>query len=60
MNTIFYEDKRDIPIGVMLFYYGVTPPNSDWLVMNGTSFNASLYPDLFVLLGGNTLPDTRG
>ena len=35
-----------------------TPPPG-WLILNGSTFSASTYPDLFALLGSTTLPDFR-
>lgn len=48
-----------LPVGVMLpFPRGIVPPG--FLEVDGTSFNAAVYPDLAAYLGGNTLPESRG
>ena len=46
-------------IGEIKYYYGTTAPNSDWLICDGSTFDATVYPQLATLLGGNTLPDYR-
>ena len=48
-----------LPVGVMLpFPRGIVP--SGYLEVDGSDFNAAVYPDLAVYLGGNTLPESRG
>jgi len=48
-----------LPVGGMLpFPRGVVPPG--FLEVDGSDFNAAVYPDLAVYLGGNTLPESRG
>lgn len=48
-----------LPVGVMLpFPRGIVPPG--YLEVDGSDFNAAVYPDLAVYLGGNTLPESRG
>lgn len=37
-----------------------TAPNDDWLICDGSTFDASVYPELYTLLGNtNVLPDMR-
>ena len=47
------------PTGSIVAFYSNTIPNG-WLLLNGTTFNATIYPELNTFLGGNTLPDFRG
>ena len=49
-------------IGQVLFYYGLKANiHSDYLCLDGSTFNAATYPLLYALLGNsNTLPDFRG
>jgi len=49
-----------LPIGTILPYYGTTAPDANYLVCDGSTFNATTYPDLNTLLGGNTLPNLKG
>jgi microcystin-dependent protein len=46
------------PIGSILMWPTGTAPTG-WLICNGSTFNATTYPELNALLGGNTLPDLR-
>jgi len=46
------------PIGSIVTYPSLTPPEG-YLLCDGSTFEATLYPELNVLLGGNTLPDLR-
>lgn len=48
-----------VPTGVVLPYYGLTPPDGFFLC-NGAVFSQSAYPELYAVLGKNTLPDLRG
>jgi microcystin-dependent protein len=46
-------------VGAILTYAGPIAP-SGWLLCNGSTFDQSLYPELYTLLGNsNTLPDLR-
>ncbi|MBK8192233.1 MAG: tail fiber protein [Lewinellaceae bacterium] len=56
-NTI--DLKRLIPAGTIQMYYGNSAP-AGWLVCDSSTFDAATYPDLYAILGGNTLPDFRG
>ena len=47
------------PIGSIVLWSKSTIPTG-WLECNGTTFNSTTYPDLFTVLGGNTLPDLKG
>ena len=48
-----------VPVGTVISYYGTTAPEG-YFVCNGGSFNATTYPKLKAVLGGNVLPDLRG
>jgi microcystin-dependent protein len=48
-----------VPIGTIQAYYSNTIP-AGYLLCNGSTFNASEYPELNTFLGGTTLPDLRG
>ena len=45
-----------MPIGTMIFYLGKTIPEG-WLLANGSTYDTTLYPDLYAVLGTNTLPN---
>jgi microcystin-dependent protein len=46
-------------VGTILIYAGTTAP-AGWLLCNGSTFDQTLYPQLYALLGNsNTLPDLR-
>jgi microcystin-dependent protein len=59
-NLISENNLEILPhVGAILAYAGPTAP-SGWLLCNGATFNATTYPELYVLLGNsNTLPDLR-
>lgn len=46
------------PIGSVFAYYGSTSPDG-YLICDGSTFDTSLYPDLYLFLGSDTLPDLR-
>jgi microcystin-dependent protein len=48
-----------VPVGSINAYGGATAPTG-WLLCDGTTFNASTYPSLNTVLGGNTLPNFAG
>jgi microcystin-dependent protein len=58
-NRQWVEQRIELPIGTILTYFGNSTP-SGFLYCNGSTFVASDYPELFALLGSNTLPDLRG
>ena len=46
-------------VGTILTYAGSTAPTG-WLLCNGSTFDQTIYPELYILLGNsNTLPDLR-
>jgi len=47
-----------VPTGSIVLWATATPPVG-WLICNGGTFDATAYPQLNTLLGGNTLPDLR-
>ncbi len=49
----------NLPVGSIQMWATNTPPEG-WLICDGTTFNASTYPLLNAVLGGNTLPDFAG
>ena len=49
-----------MPVGNISAYWGLVSPNSNYLVCDGSVYNTTTYPDLFILLGVNTTPDLRG
>lgn len=53
-----FGSVQDCPIGTVVMWLTNTAPTG-WLMCNGTTFNATNYPVLNTLLGGNTLPDLR-
>lgn len=46
------------PIGSVFAYYGSTSPDG-YLICDGSTFDTSLYPDLYLFLGSDILPDLR-
>ena len=48
-----------LPIGSIIAFAGTAAPDN-FLLCDGSTFNATTYADLNTLLGGNTLPDLRG
>ena len=46
------------PIGSVFAYYGSSSPDG-YLICDGSTFDTSLYPDLYLFLGSDTLPDLR-
>jgi hypothetical protein len=44
------------PVGAISMWPNATPPQ-DWLLCDGSTFNATAYPELAQVLSGNTLPD---
>jgi len=57
-NTVDLSELA-VPVGAMMMWYTSTPPDG-WLICDGTSFNATTYPALNTVLGGNVLPDLIG
>lgn len=53
-----FGSGQDCPIGTVVMWLTGTVPTG-WLLCNGTTFNATNYPLLNTLLGGNTLPDLQ-
>lgn len=45
-----------IPLGGWTSFENDTAPNTEWL-QAGTTFNSDTYPELFLYLGGNTVPE---
>lgn len=52
------DSGQGLPLGAITAFYGTTAPTG-YLICDGSSFDASVYPALAALLGGNTLPDLR-
>lgn len=48
-----------VPIGFLDMLLSNTIPDG-WLLCDGSTFNATIYPDLQTFLGSTTLPDLRG
>lgn len=55
----FAKGVSTTPIGSVTAYVGAAAPDK-WLICDGSTFDAEVYPELNTLLGGNTLPDLRG
>lgn len=47
-----------LPVGVIEAYIGATAPKN-WLICDGSTFNKDVYPELYEVLGSETLPDLR-
>lgn len=52
------DSGQGLPLGAITAYYGTTAP-SGYLLCDGSSFDATAYPALAVLLGDNHTPDLR-
>jgi hypothetical protein len=48
-------DGKGVPLGTWVAFESDTAPTNDWLEA-GTTFDEDDYPDLFLYLGGNTVP----
>ena len=48
-----------VPIGTIQMWPTPSPP-TNWLICNGTSFSASIHPELEAVLGTTTLPNFKG
>ena len=46
-------------IGEIRAYCSSTPPTNDWIICDGSTFDTTLCPDLYTLLGDNHVPDLR-
>ena len=51
-------DGGKIPVGVVEAYMGTTAPTG-WLLCDGSTFDTTMYPKLYELLGTDTVPDLR-
>lgn len=47
-------------IGDIMQLYGTTAPSGKWLKCDGSAFDTTKYPNLYSLLGSNTVPDLNG
>ena len=55
-NNIGGSDNT--PLGTIVSYLGTeNPANGEWLICDGSTFDASQYPSLATFLGGNVLPN---
>ena len=54
-----YDFYRDAPVGFVMDWEGVAPPNEKWLKYNGATFDPAMYPELVALnrYTNNKLPD---
>ena len=52
------DSGQGLPLGAITAYYGTTPPNG-YLLCDGSSFDSTVYPALYTLLGDNHTPDLR-
>lgn len=48
-----------VPVGTVITFYGTAAPEG-FLAMNGSTFSATTYPELYSVVGSTTLPDMRG
>ena len=58
MVTDDYETSYAVPVGVVEAYFGSKAPRG-WLICDGSTFDKAVYPELFEVLGSETLPDLR-
>jgi hypothetical protein len=59
VNTSQEIHIETIPVGTIIAYYGTEAPEG-YLACDAGQFDALLYPNLYALLGKNTVPDLRG
>ena len=52
------DSGQGLPLGAITAFYGTTAPNG-YLICDGRSFDASVYPALYTLLEDNHTPDLR-
>ena len=52
------DSGQGLPLGAITAYYGTTAPNG-YLLCDGSSFDSTVYPALYTLLGDNHTPDLR-
>lgn len=48
-----------MPVGSVTAFMGATAPMG-WLLCDGSTFDETEYPQLYSVLGTNTVPDLRG
>ena len=48
-----------VPVGSVISMYTNIAPSSEWLLCDGSTFDQSAYPALYMYLGSNKLPDLR-
>ncbi len=48
-----------VPIGTVVMWCTATIP-TNWLLLDGSTYNTTTYATLFALLGSGTLPNMRG
>ncbi len=58
MSYIDNSAAASDPVGIVTIWLTSTPP-TNWLILDGSSFSGTDYPELEALLGGTTLPDFR-
>lgn len=56
---IFASAAASGVIGEIRAYCSSTPPTNDWIICDGSTFDITLCPDLYTLLGDNHVPDLR-
>lgn len=56
-NQLNYVESE--PIGTVKMFYGTAVPNDKYLPLDGRTFDAAEYPDLYQFLGTNTLPNMK-
>jgi len=58
MEFLFYTNT--VPDGTVIDWVSDGKPPIGWLECNGYVFSKDTYPDLYIILGGNQLPDFTG
>lgn len=56
---IFASAAASGVIGEIRAYCSSTPPTNDWIICDGSTFDETLCPDLYAILGDNHVPDLR-
>lgn len=61
-TDIYFAEDNGTPIGTIIAWNSPKTPNKNgtWLLMDGRTFNANDFKELYNLLGTNKLPNTQG
>jgi hypothetical protein len=49
-----------VPVGTIVIWQSPADPGENWLDCNGQAVSATVYPELYAIIVGGTVPDYRG